>query len=195
MKIKSHVGGTNSNAWVHPWERDTTRGAPNLDSCPSLHSSKVEATVKIAVCQCCGVNFGYENNFDVAPAYCVSHRWLSEKQRLGIPLLNGIMYVDDKTGVHVRGNNIRWSYCFLEDDPKVRESLFVGLTKYFKTIEKELNIHFLPRVVKTSRAVMVMDLQRWYRYRSNGTLSEGGPDQHALAHMFDTLDEVYVEAL
>lgn len=188
--------GTNPNAWVHPWERDTTRGAPNLDQCPSMHSSEVKATMKVAVCQCCGVNFGYEISIATAPAYCTAHRWLAEKKRLGIPLLNGLIYNDSKTGLEVTGRNIRWSYCFMEDDPKVRQLLFDVLEHYFKIVQQEEQVHWLPRVIKTSRAVMVMDLQRWHsQFPKDAGSSTGGVDVPSLSYVFDILDEVYVEAL
>lgn len=204
MKMTSLLDGTNANAWVHPWDRDTTRGAPNLDSCPSMHSSEVKATMKVAVCQCCGVNFGYETSVVKAPAYCPSHKWLGEKTRIGVPLLNGVLYNDSKTGLEVTGRQVRWSYCFMEDDPKMRQELHEALTRYFKAIqlaeeESKPGIkYFIPRVVLTSRAVMVMDVQRLPSVRMKSAAGTGGlplVDNRAMSRLFDELDNVYVEAL
>lgn len=185
MIIKTSVSGGHVKHSRHPWERDTTRGTPNLDGCPSLHVKELKTTLKIATCQCCGADFGYEISEPTVPAYCSAHRWLGQKRRLGVPLLNGIIYRDHKTALEVDGRNVRWSYCFLEDDPKCREKLTEALNAFIESQESLRK----PTVVPTSKAVMVMDLQR-FAWGDHSDI-----DNPKLSRVFDQLDGVYIEAL
>lgn len=187
MKIKSHLSGTNNNSWVHPWERDSTRGTPLLTG-PSMHSSEVEATMNVASCVVCGVNFGYGRD-GVKEHYCPSHRWLQQSRLLGHPVLEHVDYVDPLSKKYVHGNNVRWSYVFLEDNVFAKEKLKEGLRDWLREGYLEKYGYCTPKIVVTNRGVVVSDIHHlaWGDYAD--------VDNFKLSKLFDEMDKVYVEAL
>lgn len=71
------IGGKNPGKnCFYPYERDTTRGTPNLDSAPSMHTDVPRTRLIAASCVVCGADFGYYREGTRKKEYCPRHLWL-----------------------------------------------------------------------------------------------------------------------
>ncbi len=198
LKMNSHVGGTNYLHWSNPWGRDTTRGSGGGTDCvfPTMHSSEMQATVKIAQCECCGVMFGFMDQ-DQLKSYCPSHKWLEVERPLGKLHLSDIKYPDVyNPEKEITGRLVRYSYFFPEEDPKEQEKLLLGLRVWLQAdYLEQVGLDRIPKVVKVEKGVWIVDLQRLQRAEEGVHGQVGAISSQTLQKLMKRMDEVYVESL
>jgi len=78
-KHPHRVSGTNYNAQVHPYERDTTMGSPELSG-DVVHTDDFSKLQKIAIVSCivCGASFTVKLEDAKPDIYCPLHKWIED---------------------------------------------------------------------------------------------------------------------